>query len=388
MDSENTEKKIDKQALLVKSNALVNARLNQKYSLNEQKLILWVLSNVNEKHGNGGEELVLNAIDFANLINSPKENIYREAKSIATKLLSKTLLIEGEDEKEFVVCSWFSGIRYKGGQFHIRVYEGLIPHLINLRKCFTSYRVHYALTLQSSYAIRLYELLAQYRRIGARTFDMQILRMNLGIMDDELKQFGHFKTRVLDISEREINSKTDIRISWETIRKGQKVTHVSFKIDQTTTDEFNDSAVDEFHQDMIRFGVSSETALELVKNHDIDYLISKMNQVKLKIKENPGNIENPAGLFITAVEQDYQEKEKIKMTVQKKDIHKTKGRVTTDSKLQELQKQLENAIKGQESPYAKQQESLMQAFKTEEQKIRGEIEKLEIKLSRKKVEKA
>jgi hypothetical protein len=76
------------------------------------------------------------------------------------------------------------------------------------------------------------------------------------------------------------------------------------------------------------------------------------------------------------------------MTVQKKDIHKTKGRVTTDSKLQELQKQLENAIKGQESPYAKQQESLMQAFKTEEQKIRGEIEKLDIKLSRKKVEKA
>lgn len=79
------------QTLLVKSNALVNARLNQKYSLNEQKLILWVLSNVNESQISRNDELVLNALDFANLINSPKENIYREAKSIATKLLSKNI---------------------------------------------------------------------------------------------------------------------------------------------------------------------------------------------------------------------------------------------------------------------------------------------------------
>lgn len=364
------------QTLLVKSNALVNARLNQKYSLNEQKLILWVLSNVNESQISRNDELILNALDFANLINSPKENIYREAKSIATKLLSKTLLIENEEEKEFVVCNWFSGIRYKSGQFHIRVYEGLIPHIINLKKCFTSYKLHYALILQSSYAIRLYELLSQYRKIGVRTFEIGVLRMNLGIMDDELKQFGHFKTRVLDISEREINSKTDIHILWDTTRKGQKVTHVTFKITKTS-ENFTDSAVDELHKDLIQFGLSEDKALELIKNYDYSYLLEKLSNTREKIQKDP-SINSPVGFFIVDVENNFQQPETQKVKINKKSVQKaTKTGSPMEEEVKELKKQLESALKGQKSVYAKQGGSLMQAFKDEEEKIRKRLEELE-----------
>jgi plasmid replication initiation protein len=205
--------------------------------------------------------------------------------------------------------------------------------------------------------------------------------MNLGIMEDELKQFGHFKTRVLDISEREINSKTDIRISWDTTRKGQKVTHVTFKIQQFSTEDFKETAVDEFHQELLRFGLLEEKSLEFIKNYDLDYLNGKLNSVKAKMSENGLAIENPVGFFIASVEKDYQEKEKIRIPVRKKDIKKTKGLGTSDELL-ELQKQLENAIRGQESTYAKQQDTLMSAFKAEEEKIREKIARIEGKLKK------
>ncbi len=358
------EDKKTKSIVLVKSNTLINARLSQKYTLNEQKLILWILSNVTEKHAIQNEELELDVIDFANLINSPRENIYREAKTIATRLLSKTLLLEDEDEKGFVACNWFSGMRYRSGRFYIRVYDGLIPHLIDLKKCFTSYKLSYALTLQSSYAIRLYELLSQYIKIKNRTFDIEVLRQNLGILNGELKQFGHFKERVLDISEREINAKTDIRISWEAIRKGRKVTQIKFSIESTANQEKDVTTYlsDDLEQKLITLGVSESKVKELLMTHSEEYLIEKLTYVQAKI--NSGKIpKSPAGFFIKSVEEDY------KPLTQKEDAEtrrvtrsfKNKKENPEESK-EKLEKELESAKKGLASAAARYSEDLKESF--------------------------
>jgi len=369
------EDKKTKSIVLVKSNTLINARLSQKYTLNEQKLILWILSNVTEKHAIQNEELELDVIDFANLINSPRENIYREAKTIATRLLSKTLLLEDEDEKGFVACNWFSGMRYRSGRFYIRVYDGLIPHLIDLKKCFTSYKLSYALTLQSSYAIRLYELLSQYIKIKNRTFDIEVLRQNLGILNGELKQFGHFKERVLDISEREINAKTDIRIAWEAIRKGRKVTQIKFSIESTASQEkdITNFVSEDLEQKLIILGISESKVKELLKNHSEEYLIEKLTYVQAKI--NSGKIpKSPAGFFIKSVEEDY------KPLTQKEDAETR--RVTRSMKnkksapeenREKLEQELESAKKGLSSAAARYSEELKEGF---EKQIKFISEKL------------
>lgn len=372
------EDKKTKSIVLVKSNTLINARLSQKYTLNEQKLILWILSNVTEKHAVKNEELELDVIDFANLINSPRENIYREAKTIATKLLSKTLLLEDEDEKGFVACNWFSGMRYRSGRFYIRVYDGLIPHLINLKKCFTSYKLSYALTLQSSYAIRLYELLSQYIKIKNRTFDIDVLRQNLGIFNGELKQFGHFKERVLDISEREINSKTDIRISWEAIRKGRKVTHIKFLIESTESPgqekDITNFVAEELETKLLALGVSENKIKDLLENYSAEYLIEKLTYVQSKI--NAGKIpKSPAGFFIKSVEENYKpltEKEEIATRSGTKKVKNKK-----DDERLILEKELESAKKGLESVPAKYSEQLKEGFEKQVKFISEKLRKLE-----------
>ncbi len=373
------EDKKTKSIVLVKSNTLINARLSQKYTLNEQKLILWILSNVTEKHAIQNEELELDVIDFANLINSPRENIYREAKTIATRLLSKTLLLEDEDEKGFVACNWFSGMRYRSGRFYIRVYDGLIPHLIDLKKCFTSYKLSYALTLQSSYAIRLYELLSQYIKIKNRTFDIEILRQNLGILNGELKQFGHFKERVLDISEREINAKTDIRISWEAIRKGRKVTHVKFSIESTVSQEkdITDLVSEDLEQKLITLGVSDNKVKELLINHSEEYLIEKLTYVQAKI--NSGKIpKSPAGFFIKSVEENYKPLTKKEDAETRRVTHAFKNKKEKPEETREkLEQELESAKKGLASAAARYSEDLKKGFAKQVTFISEKLKKLE-----------
>jgi len=380
-DIEDKDKKT-KSIVLVKSNTLINARLSQKYTLNEQKLILWILSNVTEKHAVQNEELELDVIDFANLINSPRENIYREAKTIATKLLSKTLLLEDEDEKGFVACNWFSGMRYRSGRFYIRVYDGLIPHLINLKKCFTSYKLSYALTLQSSYAIRLYELLSQYIKIKNRTFDIDVLRQNLGILNGELKQFGHFKERVLDISEREINAKTDIRIAWEAIRKGRKVTHIKFLIESTEIQNHSPNqekdithfVSEDVSKRLLALGITENKVKELLHHYSAEYLIEKLTYVQAKISS--GKIpKSPAGFFIKSVEEDYKpltEKEKI-------DTHKIIKKVKNNknSEKLKLEQELESAKQGLESVPAKYSEQLKEDFEKQVKLLSEKLKNLE-----------
>lgn len=373
------EDKKTKSIVLVKSNTLINARLSQKYTLNEQKLILWILSNVTEKHAIQNEELELDVIDFANLINSPRENIYREAKTIATRLLSKTLLLEDEDEKGFVACNWFSGMRYRSGRFYIRVYDGLIPHLIDLKKCFTSYKLSYALTLQSSYAIRLYELLSQYIKIKNRTFDIDVLRQNLGILNGELKQFGHFKERVLDISEREINAKTDIRIAWEAIRKGRKVTQIKFSIESTTSQEkdITNFVSDDLEQKLITLGVSESKVKELLINHSEEYLIEKLTYVQAKI--NSGKIpKSPAGFFIKSVEEDYKPLTKKEATATHRVTRSMKDKKSgTEETKENLEKELDSAKKGLVSTAARYSKDLKEGFEKQVQFISEKLKKFE-----------
>lgn len=56
------------------------------------------------------------------------------------------------------------------------------------------------------------------------------LKTILGIEKTKYKLYGHFKNKVLEIAEREINEKTDILIQIEEIKTGRKITAIKFLI--------------------------------------------------------------------------------------------------------------------------------------------------------------
>ena len=90
--------------------------------------------------------------------------------------------------------------------------------------------------LTSSYAIRLYELLIQWRSAGKTPiFDLSIFRQQLGVEAHQYKTMSNFKTYVLDFALKQVNELTDITAKYEQHKKGRSISGFSFSFKQKKT---------------------------------------------------------------------------------------------------------------------------------------------------------
>ena len=61
-------------------------------------------------------------------------------------------------------------------------------------------------------------------------FELEKFRDQLGVELGEYKRMGNFKLRVLDLAVQEINEKTDIKVSYEQVKKGRTIIGFKFKV--------------------------------------------------------------------------------------------------------------------------------------------------------------
>lgn len=221
--------------IVVQSNKLIEAHYKQEYTVQEQRMILWVISEIHkEDYINKDYEhkvIKVSAKRYAELIGITSDVIYREAQKIGNALMQKVIKIE--TEKGWKMFHWVETMEYKKGEgtIEILISPSIIPYLIDLKEKFTAFSLENILYLQSTHAIKLYQLLAQYKIIGERTIEVDELRSILGLNEIESYfMYKCLKQRVLEISKREINAKTNITFSYEEIKKSRKVVAIKFKI--------------------------------------------------------------------------------------------------------------------------------------------------------------
>ena len=95
------------------------------------------------------------------------------------------------------------------------------------------YELQQVSRLTSSYAIRLYELLIQWRSAGKTPiYDLALFRQQLGVEAHQYKTMSNFKTYVLDFALSQINELTDITTKYEQHKKGRSISGFSFTFKQ------------------------------------------------------------------------------------------------------------------------------------------------------------
>lgn len=302
----NKNKDLEKK--VYKANALIEAKYKCQYTLHEQKTILWILSNL-DRDNLTDEEYQIPIKEYADLLGVDPSNLYREAEEIGGQLLDKRIHIK--EGKERIICAWISGMRYKDGRLYVSIYQPLKPYLLELKERYTGYAIKNVLSLNSGYAIRLYEILMQYLKIGSRTVELSELRDMLGIPDNSLVQFVHFKEKVLLISQREINAHTDIYFDWDVKKNGRKITHIVFSISkkQNNNEIINqESKTDKqqeldgaTHAGLMEMGFDLTEILKLRKKFDV----SKIDEKYQYFLCNKHNVKQPKHWFIKALHEDY-----------------------------------------------------------------------------------
>lgn len=213
--------------LIIKHNELIEA--NYKISLQEQKLIL-VLAKEIKRQDCDFRKCNFTVNELVDVLGLSKNFYYSELKEITRSLISRVIQIK--EPGKILQVSWLSSAEYfeNQGRVELEFSEKLKPYLLQLGEHFTKLEFQQLVKLSSIYAIRIYELCKQYEKIKERTIEISKLKTILGLEKEKYKLYGHFKNKVLEIAEREINEKTDISIRIEEIKTGRKITALKFII--------------------------------------------------------------------------------------------------------------------------------------------------------------
>ena len=228
-----------KNGLVVKDNALINASYNLE--LTEQRLIMLAIINAREL-GQGitaDSKLEIHASDYAKLFNVSADASYKALKEAVNNLFNRQFSYTAEYKRTgkigIVRSRWVSRIFYVDdlALLEITFAPDVVPLITRLEEQFTKYEAKQVAHLTSKYATRLYEILISWREVGKTPiFELQQLRKNLGVEDDEYQRMHHFKSRVLETAITQINEHTDIKATYEQHKQGRTITGFSFKFKQ------------------------------------------------------------------------------------------------------------------------------------------------------------
>lgn len=228
--------------LVVKTNWLNEAL--QNLSLIEIRIIQLAIVDARES-GLGldpSEPLSISAKRYAEVFNVQAKNAYANIKQAEDTLFKRQFTFIDKDGKA-VKSRWVQDVKYLDDQgaielcFTRHVVAG-ISRIDGAIDFFTKYLLSNTIKFKSVYSVRLYELLTQWKKAEAYKmpfFDLLRLRGQLGIEDHEYTRMYDFKKYVLDKAVKEINTHSDIRVSYEQKKNGREIVGFRFKLHQKQT---------------------------------------------------------------------------------------------------------------------------------------------------------
>lgn len=171
--------------------------------------------------------------ELSKILEIDEKSIYREIKKVAKEIASKYLEIE-KSTNNYKIINWCKYIEYDNGILTICISDELKPYLLNLNSWFTQYQIKYITQFNSSYAIRLYEIIKCEDGVksGYNTsinISIADLRKYLNC-ENKQKKIIDFKRNVIEISVREINEKSDILIIPHYKKTSRTITSIDFEI--------------------------------------------------------------------------------------------------------------------------------------------------------------
>ncbi|WP_179995862.1 replication initiation protein RepM, partial [Acinetobacter sp. YH16053] len=183
------------------------------------------------------EPLELNALRYAKAFNVSPDAAYLALIEAEDSLFKRQFTITNEDGT-LTKSRWIQDANYRKGEGRILVTltRVVIEHVTKIdgfEQYFTSYHLKKTSDFKSVYAVRLYELLMQWKSVGKTpVYELNKFRSQLGIGVNEYTRMEAFKRRVLDIAVDQINEFSDINVKYEQHKKGRNISGFSFSFKQ------------------------------------------------------------------------------------------------------------------------------------------------------------
>lgn len=216
---------------VTKSNHLIEA--SYRLTLNEQRLVLSAISQIDGRCPMPKDNrFTVRAKDFAGQFGGSIKDAYEALKEASDRLYERDIRTFDRAEQSRERFRWVSSVKYWDGQGAVTIAFSpeIRPYLSLLHQQFTSYELRQVSQLPSAYAIRIYELLVQFSKTGERFITVEAFRQMLELQD-EYQRFFDLRRWVIEPAVKAINATTNIRVTWEPVKKGAKITSLAFSFD-------------------------------------------------------------------------------------------------------------------------------------------------------------
>jgi len=219
--------------VVTKSNHLIEA--NYKLSLNEQRLVLSAVSQVDgRKPIDKDNDFTITANEFSEIFKIPLKQAYEALDDAASRLYERDIKTHDSSAKTTERFRWVDYVKYWHGEAKVTLSfsRRVIPYLTLLHQQFTSYELKQISQMKSAYSIRLYELLVQFMKTGERNITLEKLR-ELFELKKQYPRFFDLKRYILIPSMKDINETTNIRVEWDVVKKGSRISGLLFVFEKT-----------------------------------------------------------------------------------------------------------------------------------------------------------
>lgn len=217
-----------------KSNVFVDGRY--RFNLHEQKILLQVISKIRMDE----KEFTSYFVSWSELkkISNNYLDSSKKVDESCEKLKNKTIKIKkGNVEDNF---GFLSGWTTTPGQgVHFRIDPCMKSMLLDLLDDgnFTLYNLECAMALNSSHAIRLYEVLkSQQWKKQPVTLTLDKIKWSLDIDKESptYTDFGTFRVHILEKAQKAFKQHTDIIFTYIPIKEGRRVVALEITVKENT----------------------------------------------------------------------------------------------------------------------------------------------------------
>lgn len=220
-------------------------------------------------------------------------DLQRATKRLITRYFETTL-----PNGHLLQATFVASAEYINGQgiIELELSQKVRPLYVELKERFTTMQLHTALTLNSKYAKRLYELFSMYKNLPDKTFRIEVkdLKERLDLIElktgkDRYEKWTHFKNRVLDPAENEINGKADLSFSYQPIKKGRSVAQIEFTVQYQRTGpivEYEGPNAAAFGRLTTHFGLRQDQAHKVLSLHPLADINKHLHKIQLRVLNN------------------------------------------------------------------------------------------------------
>ena len=286
---------------VIKGNPLIEA----KFELTpiQTKLFLFLLAKLDTSKSNF-EPMIVVVKDFQKFIGTKGDSLYNHLKKEVEKMIGKRVYYK--DDNVELNSSLISGYLYleKEGAFLVEFPSLLKPFLLQLKENFTVIDIRNILGLDSSYAMRFYEICKEKERFKTFQYTVGELKEMFSI-ESKYKNYFDFKVKVIVQARNELQGNSELYFDFEEIKQGKKVVSLKFTVIKNKKDLKRDNddlavftqeqpnhtevLINEVFQSVQAFNVSISTVRNWFEKYPflqikrgVDYTLSQHQKGKIK----------------------------------------------------------------------------------------------------------